>query len=103
MRPNRSSDSSAASRRLQKTGTLPAFTLLEPSWSPSGNSQHPNYDVALGEQLIHDVYQAVSTGKDWNETLLIVSYDEDGGSYDHVVPPAGVVPPYSLAGEYGFD
>jgi len=35
-------------------GTLPSFTFLEPSWSTTGNSQHPNYDVALGEQLIHD-------------------------------------------------
>ncbi len=29
-------------------GTLPSFTFLEPSWSSTGNSQHPNYDVALG-------------------------------------------------------
>jgi phospholipase C len=32
-------------------GTLAAFTFLEPSWSSTGNSQHPNYNVALGEQL----------------------------------------------------
>src|SRR3984957_15985122 len=38
-------------------GTLPAFTFLEPSWPSTGNSQHPNYDVALGEQLIHDTYE----------------------------------------------
>src|SRR5580692_11426067 len=39
-------------------GTLAAYTFLEPSWDAAGNSQHPNYDVALGEQLIHDVYYA---------------------------------------------
>jgi phospholipase C len=84
-------------------GTLPAYTFLEPSFGASGNSQHPNYDVALGEQLIYDVYQAVSRGPNWNQTLLIVTYDEHGGCYDHVPPPANAVPPDSLAGEYGFD
>src|SRR5262245_26799575 len=43
-------------------GTLPAYTFLEPNFGASGNSQHPNYDVALGEQLIHDVYYALQQG-----------------------------------------
>jgi phospholipase C len=43
-------------------GALPAFSFLEPSWPSTGNSQHPNYDVALGEQLIHDVYEALRSG-----------------------------------------
>ena len=43
-------------------GTLPAFTFLEPAWSATGNSQHPNYDVALGERLIHDVYETLRAG-----------------------------------------
>jgi phospholipase C len=33
-------------------GRLPGYAFLEPSWGSTGNSQHPNYDVALGEQLI---------------------------------------------------
>ena len=86
-----------------KAGDLPAYTFLEPSWSTTGNSQHPNYDVALGEQLIYDVYQALRTGPDWNSTLLIITYDEHGGCYDHVAPPSGAVPPDNSAGEYGFD
>jgi phospholipase C len=84
-------------------GTLPSYTFLEPSWSPTGNSQHPNYDVALGEQLIHDVYYALYNSKAWNETLLIVTYDEHGGCYDHVAPPSGAVPPDDTLGEFGFD
>src|SRR5580692_2041128 len=60
-------------------GTLKPFTFLEPSWSASGNSQHPNYNVALGEQLIHDVYYALRNGPNWNSTLLIITYDEHGG------------------------
>lgn len=84
-------------------GTLSAYTFLEPSWGASGNSQHPNYNVALGEQLIHDVYYALRNGPAWNQTLLIVVYDEHGGCYDHVPPPTGAVPPDNSVGEYGFD
>jgi phospholipase C len=84
-------------------GTLPPYTFLEPSWESTGNSQHPNYDVALGEQLIHDVYYALRNGRAWNQTLLIVTYDEHGGCYDHVPPPANATPPDTSVGEYGFD
>ena len=84
-------------------GTLPAYAFLEPSWGSDGNSQHPNYDVALGEQLIHDVYYALRSGPGWHQTLLIISYDEHGGCYDHVPPPSGAVPPDSTPGEFGFD
>ena len=86
-----------------KAGTLGAYTFLEPSWSTSGNSQHPNYDVALGEQLIHDVYEALRNGPGWNNTLFIITYDEHGGCYDHVAPPTNAVPPDDSAGEYDFD
>jgi phospholipase C len=84
-------------------GTLPAYAFLEPNWSSTGNSQHPNYDVALGEQLILDVYHAVKSGPAWHSTLLIVTYDEHGGCYDHVPPPWGATPPDSSPGEFGFD
>lgn len=39
-------------------GNLPSFAFLEPEWSATGNSQHPNYNVAAGEQLIHDTCSA---------------------------------------------
>jgi phospholipase C len=84
-------------------GTLPAYTFLEPSFSASGNSQHPNYDVALGEQLIHDTYYAVRNGPGWNDTLLLITYDEHGGNYDHVPPPSNAVPPDNSIGEFNFD
>jgi phospholipase C len=84
-------------------GTLPVYSFLEPSWESTGNSQHPNYDVALGEQLIHDVYQSVRTGPGWNQTLLVITYDEHGGCYDHVAPPTNAVPPDASVGQFGFD
>jgi phospholipase C len=84
-------------------GTLPSYAFLEPSWGSKGNSQHPNYDVALGEQYIHDLYYALRNSPQWNQTLLIITYDEHGGCYDHVPPPTNAVPPDNTAGEYGFD
>jgi len=83
-------------------GTLPAFTFLEPSWPSTGNSQHPNYDVALGEQLIHDTYEALRSGPGWPQTLFVLTYDEHGGCYDHVPPPWGATPPDDTPGEFGF-
>ena len=88
---------------LAAAGTLPAYTFLEPDFSAGGNSQHPNYDVALGEQLIHDVYYALRNGPGWNSTLLIITYDEHGGNYDHVAPPSGAATPDASVGEFDFD
>ena len=84
-------------------GKLAAYSFLEPSWGSAGNSQHPNYDVALGEVLIQQVYEAVRNGPGWDQTLLIITYDEHGGCYDHVPPPTGATPPDSTIGEFGFD
>lgn len=84
-------------------GTLPVYTFLEPGFGASGNSQHPNYDVSAGEQLILDVYNAVRTGPGWNDTLLLITYDEHGGNYDHVAPPSGATTPDKSVGEFDFD
>ena len=90
-------------KRDAASGSLASYTFLEPSWGTTGNSQHPNYDVALGEQFIHDVYQAARGGPAWPRTLLIITYDEHGGCYDHVPPPWGATPPDNTTGEFGFD
>ena len=84
-------------------GTLPAYAFLEPDFSAQGNSQHPNYDVAAGEKLIYDVYYALRNGPGWNDTLLLITYDEHGGNYDHVAPPWGAIAPDDSVGEWGFD
>ena len=85
-------------------GTLPTYSFIEPSFTIDPNDEHPPHDVRLGEQFIHDVYQAVSTGKDWEQTLLLITYDEHGGCYDHVPPPWNATPPdpESNPGEAGF-
>src|SRR5256714_642534 len=85
-------------------GTLPNYTFLEPMWGTSGNSQHPVGDVSHGEKFLREVYYALYGSKVWEKTLLIITYDEHGGNYDHVVPPSNATPPGDVAiGENGFD
>jgi phospholipase C len=85
-----------------QTGTLANFVWLEPAWDSQGNSQHPNYDVSAGEALISQVYTTLFGSGVWNKTLLIITYDEHGGCFDHVAPPSNATPPDNLAGEFGF-
>jgi phospholipase C len=93
-------------------GTLPDFTYLEPKWGYSmtesgelftqGTDYHPPTHVLPGEQFLSNVYRAVLLGKQWKETLLIVTFDEHGGTYDHVAPPWGATNPDGQ-GWSGFD
>jgi phospholipase C len=84
-------------------GSLASYVFLEPQWGSSGNSQHPNYNVAAGEQFLHDIYYTLYGSKLWPGTLLIITYDEHGGCYDHVPPPENAVAPDNSPGENGFD
>jgi len=57
------------------------------------NSMHAPADVRPAEKLVSDVYNALRAKPDvWKKTLLIIVFDEHGGYYDHVVPPACVSP-----------
>lgn len=88
-----------------RTGKLPSFCLIEPRMftTSNRNDQHPPYNVLAGERLIYDVYQALSQGPAWDRTLLLINYDEHGGIYDHVPPPAAVPPdPNAPPGQFGF-
>lgn len=80
-----------------KNKTLPDYTFLEPSWGSYGNSQHPNYDVAKGEEYMLDIYNSLRASDYWENTLLIINYDEHGGCYDHVTPPTGATQPNAAA------
>jgi phospholipase C len=84
-----------------KSGKLPQYSFLEPRLLVDGNDQHPPRDIRLGEQLIHDVYESIrQSGR--TDILLVLTYDEHGGCYDHVPPPFGAVPPDNQTGEFGF-
>ncbi|HMC73500.1 MAG TPA: alkaline phosphatase family protein, partial [Terriglobales bacterium] len=53
------------------------------------NDQHPDHHVQAGELFIASVYNAIRQNPDlWKSTALLVVYDEHGGIYDHVPPPA---------------
>ena len=80
-----------------KAGKLPNYTFIEPQFNSRtgapGNSQHPPADARNGDRFIAEVYEAVrSNDAAWARTLLVVTYDEHGGFYDHVVPPSSGVP-----------
>jgi len=79
-----------------QSGVLPSFSFLEPRWFTVGDlgasDQHPPHDVALGEYIIANVYEAIRNSPLWEKTLLIVTYDEHGGFYDHVPTPIINVP-----------
>ena len=79
-------------------GTLPSYAWINPRASMNAttghgsNDQHPDHDVALGEALYKDIYEALRSSPQWNETLFIITYDEHGGFFDHVTPPRGPAP-----------
>ncbi|SPE59650.1 putative Phospholipase C [Verrucomicrobia bacterium] len=72
---------------------LPDYTFIEPNYDVSGNylngnSMHPLNDIRKGELLVKQVYEALrNSSYYWGRVLLIITFDEHGGFYDHVAPP----------------
>jgi phospholipase C len=71
-------------------GTLPSFSLVEPNYGTTSEEDPQN--IVQGEQFAASVIDAVMTGPNWPGTVLIWNYDEHGGYYDHVPPPAALAP-----------
>jgi phospholipase C len=80
-----------------QTGQLPDYAFIEPNYSDHdtaagemlASDQHPDHDVREGERFIASVYMAIKNNPSlWASTALLVTYDEHGGIYDHVPPPA---------------
>jgi phospholipase C len=90
----------------QQPGGLPSYSFIEPIYIDSllwgaENDMHPEShtyapdglsNVEAGERLLFKIYNAVRSSPDWPSTLLIILFDEHGGCYDHVCPPATVSP-----------
>lgn len=78
------------------TGNLPAVSFLDPSFTilddGEGNDDHPHADVRAGEAFLGLVYEAVTKGPGWRNTVLIINRDEWGGFYDTVAPPRVIAP-----------
>ncbi len=91
------------------TGSLPNYSFIEPRYftdlfkSFIPNDEHPPHNVLYGEQLIAAVYNAVRSSPCWKKTLLIITYDEHGGCYDHVPPPKATPPDGLIANPLKFD
>lgn len=90
------------------------LTWIEPDYGDmvfetfrGGTSQHPMDNAAGGEQLIKQVYEAIKGSPLWESSLLIITWDEHGGFYDHVRPGSAIAPgdtePGSKYNRYGFD
>jgi phospholipase C len=90
---------------------LPAYCFIEPRYG-SGivdgtfrpqNDQHPDSDINEGEHLIYSIYKAIRSNRNvWHSSILVVTYDEHGGLFDHVVPPKAIPPDDDRDPDHGF-
>ena len=74
-------------------GALPPYSFIEPNFLSAPNDEHPPHDVSAGEMFLFQIWQAVCQSPLWTKTLLVITYDEHGGCYDHVPPPKGAATP----------
>jgi phospholipase C len=66
-------------------GDLPAFTWIDPGFQYADD--HPPHHIALGQLFIGLIYESLAASPLWDRCLLVITYDEHGGFYDHVPPP----------------
>jgi phospholipase C len=78
-----------------KTGNLPSVSWVLP---PLSYSEHPNGSPVAGQYFTHRILSALQANKElWSKTVVVLCYDENGGFFDHVVPPT---PPPGTPGEF---
>jgi len=77
---------------MAASGTLPAFSYLDPAFlgeaQGGSNDDHPFADIHRGQAFLSQVASALAASPLWSKTALIITYDEWGGFFDHVVPPS---------------
>jgi len=76
-----------------------AYTFIEPAYGDliansyqRGSSQHPRDGLAAGDRLVARIYNAIRQSPLWPQSLLLITYDEHGGFYDHCAPPVAPAP-----------
>ena len=86
-------------------GNLPGFSFLDQDYNTQ--SQENPQNIVVGEAMMERVVQALGRGPGWAKSLLVLTYDEHGGYYDHVPPPVALAPdslaPVVLPGESTYD
>ena len=87
-------------------GTLPAVSFIDGvvlGAANTENDEHPNSNVQVGEKFVAGVTSALLASPNWSSSALFLTYDEHGGFYDSVPPPAAVppddIPPMLQAGD----
>ena len=93
VRPFSSPFSTADFFSAASTGRLPNVAWIDPNFVDVGgpvgsNDDHPPSDVRAGQELVLKVFNALARGPAWERTLLVITYDEHGGFFDHVEPPS---------------
>lgn len=73
-------------------GTLPAVAFIEAGYTASGLDEHPGNNVQVGAAYVASLINALMNSSAWKSSAFILSWDEGGGLYDHVAPPAAVSP-----------
>jgi phospholipase C len=72
------------------SGDLPEVAFVDPPFysedAGTSSDDHPHGDVRAGESWLYQTYRAVTTGRDWKHTVLVINFDEWGGFFDHVPP-----------------
>jgi phospholipase C len=76
------------------SGNLPAVAFVDPRFTifddGLGNDDHPHSDIRNADAFLSRVFHAIAAGPKWSSTVLIVTFDEWGGFFDHVAPPLAV-------------
>ncbi len=113
---------------LARRGQLPDFSFIEPQWTLSanlapknflidifpaarnlveglqGNDFHPPGDMRTAENLLANIYTSlIANPEAWQQTLLIVTFDEHGGLFDHIPPPSSIAPDNNFENGFKFD
>ncbi|MCX4240374.1 alkaline phosphatase family protein [Paraliomyxa miuraensis] len=71
-----------------QVGGLESVVIIDPDFLT--NDDHPAHNIQFGQTLIGTIYAALANSQYWERSLLIITYDEHGGFYDHVPPPTTV-------------
>ena len=75
-----------------RAGKLPPVSFIEPDYieAPDGNDDHAPADLMNGQRMIAGIVRALVDSPQWDKTLLIITYDEHGGFYDHMPLPTAI-------------
>lgn len=82
-------------------GKLPSVVYIDPSFGE--NDDHPPVHPILGQELIRSIYTALANSPQWKNIMLVITYDEHGGFFDHVSPPTTVDDTKDRFGIDGFE